>query len=205
MSVFIQILIYRGGWFLFFICVRRIFCLNYVIYFICSFLSSFFPKKEERNEPKKEERNGCDHTDKNARITRLAFLRNICSAKAERIFRTFRKKSFDCVEKKYSRVIPVDDRTRFTVSLLAIFGMFFPFYADLMLWCVAGATRQYFMYDKIRSCFLSEFTVCRSGLPRSFFLLSGASFFFLSRKKGRKMRKNSLIYKNISVLLKYSK
>ena len=28
------------------------------------FISFFFPKKEERNEPKKEERNGCEHIEK---------------------------------------------------------------------------------------------------------------------------------------------
>ena len=39
--------------------------------------------------------------------------------------------------------------------------------------------------------------ICLQALacPRAFFLLSGASFFFLSRKKGRKMRKNTLKYK----------
>ena len=35
---------------------------------------------------------------------------------------------------------------------------------------------------------LSEFSVSRSVLPRAFFLLFGAFFFFLFRKKGRKMR-----------------
>ena len=88
------------------------------------FYAYFFPFLSEEKEmkltffecAKERKRNRCDHTDKNARITRLAFLRNICSAKAERIFRTFRKKSFDCVEKKYSKMIPADVCTRFTVS-----------------------------------------------------------------------------------------
>ena len=69
MSVFIQILIYRGGWFLFFICVRRIFCLNYVIYFLCSFLSSFFPKKEERKGTKERRKKRVQTYHENPRVT----------------------------------------------------------------------------------------------------------------------------------------
>ena len=76
-----------------------------------------------------------------------------------------------------------------SVKMLAFSGCFFRFTLDLMLWGVAGATRQYFMYDKIRSCFLSEFSVCRSVLPRSFFLLFGSFFFFLLRKKEEKRTK----------------
>ena len=72
---------------------------------------------------------------------------------------------------------------------LAFSGCFIRFTLDLMLQGVAGATRQYFMYDKIRSCFLSEFSVCRSVLPRSFFLLFGSFFFFLLRKKEEKRTK----------------
>ena len=70
-----------------------------------------------------------------------------------------------------------------------IFGMFYTFYARFKPQGVAGATRQYFMYDKIRSCFLSEFSVCRSVLPRTFFLLFGSFFFFLLRKKEEKRTK----------------
>ena len=58
-----------------------------------------------------------------------------------------------------------------------------------------GSNSAVFHVPKIRSCFLSEFSTSRSGLTRAFFLLSGASFFFLFRKKGRKMRKNSLKFK----------
>ena len=72
---------------------------------------------------------------------------------------------------------------------LAFSGCFIRFTLDLMLWGVAGATRQYFMYDKIRSCFLSEFSACRSVLPRAFFLLFASVFLLSFSKEGRKMLK----------------
>ena len=48
---------------------------------------------------------------------------------------------------------------------LAFSGCFIRFTLNFMLWGVAGATRQYFMYDKIRSCFLSEFSTMPSMIP----------------------------------------
>ena len=49
-----------------------------------------------------------------------------------------------------------------------------------------GSNSAVFYVLKIRSCFLSEFSTSRSGLPRAFFLLFGSFFFFLSRKKEEK-------------------
>jgi hypothetical protein len=83
---------------------------------------------------------------------------------------------------------------------LAFSGCFIRFSLDLMLWVVAGATRQYFMCEKPRAC-LCERVFCvplkiYHGL--SFFFLENAkhsyisSSFFLERRKKNERRKNSL-------------
>ena len=61
--------------FYFFICVRRIFFLILKLSFFIHFFPLSFRRKKKEKEPKKEERNGCEHSNKNARITWLAFLR----------------------------------------------------------------------------------------------------------------------------------
>ena len=91
----------------------------YNFFFYVHFFPLSFRRKKKEKEAKKEERNGCDH---------LLKIRSKAGANfGYKSFRNglpnisgFSKKSFDCVEKKYSKVIPVDVRTRYTVSLYAL-------------------------------------------------------------------------------------
>ena len=73
---------------------------------------------------------------------------------------------------------------------LRIFGVFHPFCVNKKLKTHLREHSRQSPVPKIRSCFLSEFSACRSVLPRFFFLLSGASFFFLSQKKEERCGKN---------------
>ena len=93
------------------------FSLKVLFHIVLHFFPLSFRRKKKEKEAKKEERNGCDH---------LLKIRSKAGANfGYKSFRNglpnisgFSKKSFDCVEKKYSKVIPADVRTRYMVSLL---------------------------------------------------------------------------------------
>ena len=110
-------------------CVRRLFCVNFIIFLLNFFLYRFrvfLPsfEKERRKmlaKRRKKDRGRFLTARRPPRVTH-----SVCSgvgynssAKAGEYFGLFSlEKSFDRVEKKYSRGIPADVRTRYTVSLL---------------------------------------------------------------------------------------
>ncbi|MBQ9692370.1 MAG: hypothetical protein IJV70_04355 [Clostridia bacterium] len=130
--------------------------LNFLFYSLLSFSFSFRRKRKESDQRKQKE-------------TGAIIFRKFAQ-KHERILGC--EKGCSCGH--------FDKNARKT---LAFSGCLFRFSPDLMLWGVAGATRQYFMCEKPRACLRERVSACRSGLPRFFFLLSGASFLFLSQKK----------------------
>ena len=118
----------------------------------------FFRKRKRKKQAKERKRNRCDHSEKT-------------SLKKDE--RSFKGQNYCLCDHFYKNAR----------KTLAFSGCFIRFSLDLMLWVVAVATRQYFVCEKRRACLCERVSACRSGLPRAFFLLSGASFFFLSRKK----------------------
>ena len=80
--------------------------------------------------------------------------------------------------------------TTFSANIADFSGFFHPFCVNKKLKTHLREHSRQSPVPKIRSCFLSEFSACRSVLPRFFFLLSGASFFFLSQKKEERCGKN---------------
>jgi hypothetical protein len=76
---------------------------------------------------------------------------------------------------------------------LAFSGCFIRFSLDLMLWVVAGATRQYFMYEKPRAC------LCERVFGVPFRLTTGflSSFWFIFllsfSKEGRKTNVEKIV------------
>ena len=126
-----------------FIFLRRMLLVDFIIFYnsslciVCSFLSSFFPKKEEMKRcilrMLKERRNETMHSSnavrsptENSLKKHERILGTIASAKAGRRFRSFRKKSADRVSEKASRrdTRGCSHKTSSVTRTLRIFGVF---------------------------------------------------------------------------------
>ena len=132
---------------------------------------------------------------KHARITRLAVLRNTRLRKgwskisdfSKEKFRHCRKESFEGDTRRCShRVLGITHFYKNARKTLAFSGCLFCLWLILSLGVLREQLGSISCTKNREPAYASVFSACLSVLPRSFFLLFGSSFFFLSRKKEEK-------------------